>query len=101
MIDESQEIMKEFKGSDALDAGLASAQTVEHHEIYEGMGPQLAATSYLCIGLRRKASLQPVWPIRTKVLQIHSCGRETASAVSCREIAPRKWSDPVSANGRT
>jgi ferritin-like metal-binding protein YciE len=34
MIDESQEVMKEFKGSAALDAGLlASAQAVEHYEI--------------------------------------------------------------------
>ena len=34
MIDETQEVMKEFKGSAALDAGLlASAQTVEHYEI--------------------------------------------------------------------
>jgi ferritin-like metal-binding protein YciE len=32
--DESQEVMKEFKGSAALDAGLlASAQAVEHYEI--------------------------------------------------------------------
>ena len=34
MIDESQEVVKEFKGSAALDAGLlASAQAVEHYEI--------------------------------------------------------------------
>jgi ferritin-like metal-binding protein YciE len=34
MVDESQEVMKEFKGSTALDAGLiASAQAVEHYEI--------------------------------------------------------------------
>jgi ferritin-like metal-binding protein YciE len=34
IIDESQEVMKEFKGSAALDAGLlASAQAVEHYEI--------------------------------------------------------------------
>jgi ferritin-like metal-binding protein YciE len=34
MIDESQQVMKEFKGSAALDAGLiASAQAVEHYEI--------------------------------------------------------------------
>jgi ferritin-like metal-binding protein YciE len=34
IIDESKEVMKEFKGSAALDAGLlASAQTVEHYEI--------------------------------------------------------------------
>jgi ferritin-like metal-binding protein YciE len=34
MIDESKEVMKEFKGSAALDAGLlASAQAVEHYEI--------------------------------------------------------------------
>ena len=34
MIDESQQVMKEFKGSSALDAGLiASAQAVEHYEI--------------------------------------------------------------------
>ena len=34
IIDESQEVMKEFRGSTALDAGLlASAQTVEHYEI--------------------------------------------------------------------
>lgn len=34
MVDESQEIIKEFKGSAALDAGLlASAQAVEHYEI--------------------------------------------------------------------
>jgi ferritin-like metal-binding protein YciE len=34
MIDEGQEVMKEFKGSAALDAGLlASAQAVEHYEI--------------------------------------------------------------------
>jgi ferritin-like metal-binding protein YciE len=34
MVDESQEVMKEFKGSAALDAGLlASAQAVEHYEI--------------------------------------------------------------------
>jgi ferritin-like metal-binding protein YciE len=34
MIDESKEIMKEFRGSPALDAGLiASAQAVEHYEI--------------------------------------------------------------------
>jgi ferritin-like metal-binding protein YciE len=34
MIDESKEIMKEFRGSAALDAGLlAAAQAVEHYEI--------------------------------------------------------------------
>jgi ferritin-like metal-binding protein YciE len=34
MIDESEQVMKEFKGSVALDAGLiASAQAVEHYEI--------------------------------------------------------------------
>jgi ferritin-like metal-binding protein YciE len=34
MIDESKEIMKEFRGSAALDAGLlAAAQAVEHNEI--------------------------------------------------------------------
>ncbi len=34
MIDESKEIMKEFRGSPALDAGLlAAAQAVEHYEI--------------------------------------------------------------------
>ena len=34
IIEEGQEIMKEFKGSSALDAGLvASAQAVEHYEI--------------------------------------------------------------------
>jgi ferritin-like metal-binding protein YciE len=34
MIDESQEVIKEFKDSAALDAGLlASAQAVEHYEI--------------------------------------------------------------------
>jgi ferritin-like metal-binding protein YciE len=34
MVDESQQIMKEFKGTAALDAGLiASAQAVEHYEI--------------------------------------------------------------------
>jgi ferritin-like metal-binding protein YciE len=34
IIDESTEVMKEFKGSPALDAGLlASAQAVEHYEI--------------------------------------------------------------------
>jgi len=34
IIDEGQEVMKEFKGSAAFDAGvLASAQTVEHYEI--------------------------------------------------------------------
>jgi ferritin-like metal-binding protein YciE len=34
IIDESKEIMTEFKGSPALDAGLlASAQAVEHYEI--------------------------------------------------------------------
>ena len=34
IIDESQEVIKEFKGSAALDAGLlASAQAVEHYEI--------------------------------------------------------------------
>ena len=34
MIDESQQVMKEFKGCAALDAGLiASAQAVEHYEI--------------------------------------------------------------------
>jgi ferritin-like metal-binding protein YciE len=34
IIDESQEVMKEFGGSTALDAGLlASAQAVEHYEI--------------------------------------------------------------------
>jgi ferritin-like metal-binding protein YciE len=34
MIEESQQVMKEFKGSAALDAGLiASAQAVEHYEI--------------------------------------------------------------------
>jgi ferritin-like metal-binding protein YciE len=34
MTDESEEVMKEFKGSVALDAGLlASAQAVEHYEI--------------------------------------------------------------------
>ena len=34
MIEEAQELMQEFKGSDALDAGLiADAQSVEHYEI--------------------------------------------------------------------
>jgi ferritin-like metal-binding protein YciE len=34
MIEEGQEIMKEYKGSPALDAGLlAAAQAVEHYEI--------------------------------------------------------------------
>jgi ferritin-like metal-binding protein YciE len=34
IIDEAKEIMDEFKGTDALDAGLASsAQAVEHYEI--------------------------------------------------------------------
>jgi ferritin-like metal-binding protein YciE len=34
MVEEAQEIMKEFKGSPALDAGLlAAAQAVEHYEI--------------------------------------------------------------------
>ena len=34
IIDEAKEIMEEFKGEEALDAGLAvSAQTVEHYEI--------------------------------------------------------------------
>jgi ferritin-like metal-binding protein YciE len=34
IIDESQEVMKEFKGSAALDAGLlASAKAVEHYEV--------------------------------------------------------------------
>jgi ferritin-like metal-binding protein YciE len=34
MIDESKEVMKEFRGSAALDAALlAAAQAVEHYEI--------------------------------------------------------------------
>jgi ferritin-like metal-binding protein YciE len=34
IIEEGQEVMKEFKGAPALDAGLfAAAQAVEHHEI--------------------------------------------------------------------
>ena len=34
IVDESKEVMEEFKGSDALDAGLlAAAQAVEHYEI--------------------------------------------------------------------
>jgi len=34
LVEESEEVMKDFKGSDALDAGLlASAQAVEHYEI--------------------------------------------------------------------
>ena len=34
IIEEGQEVMKEFKGADALDAGLlAAAQAVEHYEI--------------------------------------------------------------------
>ncbi len=34
IVEESQEVMEEFKGSHALDAGiLASAQAVEHYEI--------------------------------------------------------------------
>jgi ferritin-like metal-binding protein YciE len=34
LVEESKEILEDFKGSDALDAGLlASAQTVEHYEI--------------------------------------------------------------------
>jgi len=34
MFEEAQELMQEFKGSDALDAGLiADAQSVEHYEI--------------------------------------------------------------------
>ena len=34
IIDEAKEMMEEFKGEEALDAGLAaSAQTVEHYEI--------------------------------------------------------------------
>lgn len=34
LVEEGQEVMKEFKGSDALDAGLlAAAQAVEHYEI--------------------------------------------------------------------
>jgi ferritin-like metal-binding protein YciE len=35
IIEEGQEIMKEYKGSPALDAGLvAAAQAVEHYEIW-------------------------------------------------------------------
>ena len=35
IIEEGQEIMKEYKGSPALDAGLlAAAQAVEHYEIF-------------------------------------------------------------------
>ena len=34
IIDEAEEIMEDFKGAEALDAGLASsAQAVEHYEI--------------------------------------------------------------------
>ena len=34
IVEESKEVMEEFKGSDALDAGLlAAAQAVEHYEI--------------------------------------------------------------------
>jgi ferritin-like metal-binding protein YciE len=34
IVEESKEIMEDFKGSDALDAGLlAAAQAVEHYEI--------------------------------------------------------------------
>lgn len=34
MLEESEEVLDEFKGSEALDAGLlAAAQTVEHYEI--------------------------------------------------------------------
>ena len=34
LVEEGQEVMKDFKGSDALDAGLlAAAQAVEHYEI--------------------------------------------------------------------
>ena len=34
LVEEGQEVMQEFKGSDALDAGLlAAAQAVEHYEI--------------------------------------------------------------------
>ena len=34
LVEESKEILEDFKGSEALDAGLlASAQTVEHYEI--------------------------------------------------------------------
>lgn len=34
LVEEGQEVMKEFKGNDALDAGLlAGAQAVEHYEI--------------------------------------------------------------------
>jgi ferritin-like metal-binding protein YciE len=34
LIEEANEVLEEFKGSDALDAGLlAAAQTVEHYEI--------------------------------------------------------------------
>ncbi|QRM34216.1 ferritin-like domain-containing protein [Microvirga sp. VF16] len=34
MVEESQEVIEDFKGSDALDAGLlAAAQAVEHYEI--------------------------------------------------------------------
>ena len=34
LVEEAQELMKEFKGNDALDAGLLSAaQAVEHYEI--------------------------------------------------------------------
>jgi hypothetical protein len=37
IIEEGQEVMKEFKGKPALDAGLlAAAQTVEHYEVANG-----------------------------------------------------------------
>ena len=39
IIEEGEEVMKEFKGTPALDAGLlAAAQAVEHYEI-AGYGP--------------------------------------------------------------
>jgi ferritin-like metal-binding protein YciE len=55
MIDESQQVIKEFKGSSALDAGLiASAQAVEHYE-FSRYGTLKAWAEQL--GLREAVSL--------------------------------------------
>lgn len=55
MVEESQEVMEDFKGSDALDAGLlAAAQAVEHYEISR-YGTMVAMANQL--GLKDAAKL--------------------------------------------
>ena len=59
IIDEAKEIMEDFKGAEALDAGLASsAQAVEHYEIAR-YGTLKTWANNLVIRTPRSSSTRP------------------------------------------